>query len=210
MVFEPGRAQSQESRRGDLAFRSSKREAHAVEVGDRPSELLALLRVRARDGDGGSRDSHRLRGDSDASAVERGQREREALPHLTDHSVSADAHAIEHEGAGVGGLEPELAFGRTDHDARGVEWNGERRDARVRSRGIGFTHTREYDRQGRVAGVGDELLAPVEPPGIRFADRGGPQRRGIASEDGSVRAKAASPLPSMSLGSQRRRCSAVP
>ena len=41
--------------------------------------------------------------------------------------------------------------------------------------------TSENDRERRVAGVGDELFAPVEPPAIPFADRSSAKRRGIAS-----------------------------
>ena len=54
----------------DLHGHVGELELHRLEVGDRPAELLALLRVRDREVEGALREPDGHRGDRDAAAVE--------------------------------------------------------------------------------------------------------------------------------------------
>src|SRR5438045_5527010 len=162
LVAEPGRAKREKARGREIAVGLGEPEAKSLEIRDRTAELLPLLRVRARDLERAPRDPHGLRRDADATAVEPGHRYAEALPGLAKQGVVADLGVIENERARVRCAKTVLALRRSDRDTGRVERHNESRDAGAGTFWIELADTREHDREGRVARVGDELLSPAE------------------------------------------------
>ena len=100
-VAPPGRVEVERAAGLDLGGHVGEQERQALEVDDRPAELLALLGV----GDGvverGLGQADRAGGDAEPAAVERGQRDLEALALLAEQPVGADPGAVEaHLGGG--------------------------------------------------------------------------------------------------------------
>ena len=70
-IAQPRRAEREETRRLEIALGLRDPEAEPLEIRDRASELPPLSRVRARELQHAPRDPDGLRGDADATAVER-------------------------------------------------------------------------------------------------------------------------------------------
>ncbi len=80
----------------------------AWNVGERLAELLALLGVGERLLESALGDADRLGRDADAAAVERRHGDLEALAVLAQALAGRDAHVVESQLGGAGGVDAEL------------------------------------------------------------------------------------------------------
>ena len=108
LLLEPRGAVREQARGVDLGRHVGELPLDRLEVADPAPELLALLRVRARDVERGLRDAERLRGDPDAPAVERRHRDAEAATLLVQQPIALDVRVLDREIRGRRRVEPEL------------------------------------------------------------------------------------------------------
>ena len=129
-------------------FHVGQLELDPLELVDRLAELAALARV--ADGVVGRalRDSDGLRGGAQARALERAQRDRQALADLADHVLLGHAHVVEDRLPGRRGADPELVLELADAEARPVGLDDERGQAPRLAVGDGEGDVEVGDRRG--------------------------------------------------------------
>src|SRR5262249_19079652 len=145
---------------------------------DRLAERAALARVADRCFEGAARDADGLRRDTDASAVERHHREREAAAGRAENGVVADLDAVEHELRGRRTVEAELVLEARDAEADRASRHDERRDAAMTGVRI---RDRPDDHRTRVVAARDPLLRTRDAPAARRLRRDRAHRRRIAA-----------------------------
>ena len=154
-ILRGGGLQRQHPRRGELGRHVGQHPLDRLVVGDRLTELLALLRVGDRLVERRLADAERLRRDRDAAALQRPHREPEPLIDVAEHLVVADGD-VEIEIHAAEAADAERVGARRARDARRVHRHEKRGDALAAQP---RPRAREDDRDRRFLGVGDPDLA---------------------------------------------------
>ena len=146
----------------------------------RLTELLALLRVAARDVERRLGDADRLRRDPDPAAVEGGHRDTESAALLVQEAVTPHPGALDHDVRGRRRVEAELLLLARDAHVVGVE-DEARHAARARRRRVGARE--EHERAG-ARSVRDPLLGTVQHPPVAIRNRSRSQRARVGAGAG--------------------------
>src|SRR6266542_5078489 len=176
-VFQRGGAPHQQARRVDLRRHVGELPLDRLELDDLLAEGLALFRVCERVLKARARDADGLRRDADATAVERGERDLEALTDLAEKVRGGHAAVLEYELRGIGPADAELVLQLAHAEAGCALLDDERGNAPMAGVGI---RLREHERNVSACAVGDEVLRPIQHPFVAVAARGRSHRRRIA------------------------------
>ncbi len=128
-------------------------------VDDRLAEGIALLRIGERGIERCLRDTHRLRRDADATAVERRQRDLQPFAGSAEHVLLRYLEIVEHDLAGVAGAMTELLLAAGDDIARRVGPSHEAGDPVLAGGGI---RHRDDHGDARALASGDEILGAAK------------------------------------------------
>ena len=171
LVLEPGGLVREQPSGVDLDGHVGELELHRLEVGDRPAELLPLLRVRDGEVEGALREADGHRGDGDAAAVEDLEELVEPLAASAEEVRLGHRAALERELPRVGCPPAHLLHRLRDDVAGGAVGDDDVRHLAVAGEG-GDRHA-----GGDVgAGVRDEDLRAVDHP-LAVAQLGARLRR---------------------------------
>ena len=109
---------TQQARRVNLRGHVGEHELDGLKIGDGMAEGLALLRVGQRRFERALRDPGGLRGDADAPAIERGERDLVAFAFLADAICDRHFAIGERKLGASGGVDAELLFFLADRESR--------------------------------------------------------------------------------------------
>ena len=157
-------------RHGDLRGHVGQAKRHRLVFDDRLTEGHPLVGVITRRLERGAGHAHRLRGDADASAFQVGQGNAIAFALLTQAQVGRNAHVVELELAGVGGVLTELVLDPHHREPWRVGGYDKGADALLAGLRIGDG---EHDDHAGMAAGGDELLGATQHVVIAIAPGAG-------------------------------------
>src|SRR5207253_7057769 len=177
-VALPRRALDQEPRHLAAALHLGQLELDRLNLGQGAAEGLALLGVvnglvvcRAHH-------AERLRGDADATGVERAQRHFEPFALGAQPIPRRDPHLLEREADRVRAAQPHLVLGLPQTEAWGALLDDESRDAAAAR---GAIRAGEDQVDARAQSVGDPVLRAIEHVVVAVAHRRGLERPGVAA-----------------------------
>src|SRR5215470_10717972 len=161
VVFHPGRAQGEQSRRVDLHGHVGEFELDSLEVEDRLAELFALLRVFQGRFVRALRYAERQRGYRDAPAVQNLHGVDEAAPGLANQVLFWNPAILKDHRGGLRGAHAELVLFLAGDETFGLPLDDEGADAARTHLAVG---DRDHDADVGGNAVGDEILRPVNRP----------------------------------------------
>ena len=177
-MTQPGGVVDQQPRGFDLGGGPRELELHALELGDRLAELLALPGVAHRVIERRLRQPDHLRADADPPFIERLDRDLVPLADLAEHVRARHTALLEQQLAGAAGADPELVFLPANRESRKPALDDEGGDPAVARLRI---QIREDDEDVGFVAVGDPELAAIqhEPTVARL-----PRRSGVIAQAG--------------------------
>src|SRR5215470_2260498 len=175
-ILFPCRAAGEQTSRVNFGSHVRKHELNRLKIGNRMAERLALLRVGKRRLECALGYAGGLRGNTDAAAIKRRERDLVALAFLPDPIPDGNFTIGERKlGAGCR-MDAEFLLFLADSETRSSLLHDERRDAL-----LAFLRLRVdvHDRGVGCSAVRDPRLGAIDDVAIVFSNRLRPQRRGI-------------------------------